>query len=125
MKAIYLNVLEKELPQIIDIKDNLNTYYKLLKCNTIDIVTRTIEGHSFSVVCDDEGLLKENPIISAVSQNSKVQFVGNLIFCGIPNDEGEMLSLTNEECKTILHNVCMLINEITKEKHFVISNVEF
>ena len=124
MKAIYLNVLQGELPKIVDIKDDLKTYYELLKCDTIDIVTRTIEGKNFSVVCDDEGLLVEKPIVSAIDKNKKCQFVGNLIFCGMPTDEGEMTSLTEDEIKTILSNLYIVFDSKT-QKHFIIGNVEF
>ena len=125
MKAIYLNVLEKKQPEIIEIEDNLKTYYKLINCKTIDIVTRSIENNYFSFVCDDEGLFVEKPITSAVDKKSKVQFVGNIIICGLPNCEGEMISLTDEECELILKNAFKVIDLRTRQIHYIIGNVEY
>jgi hypothetical protein len=58
--VVYLPVGDK--PQIVEFKareEGLDFYYKLLGCDTIDIV-RTID-EKLSLVVDDEGLLKENP----------------------------------------------------------------
>lgn len=68
--------------QFVEVEEEkLDDYYKLLDCNCIDIVDRRIGDRSFSIVCDDEGLCKENPTISAVNKNGKPMLVGNLFIC--------------------------------------------
>lgn len=61
MKAIYLNVNENQMPEVLDITDELETYYKLCQCTCIDIVTRKIGKTPYSIVCDDEGLFVDSP----------------------------------------------------------------
>ena len=47
------------------VEERCDDFYTLLDCNVIDIVTRSVGGKAFSIVCDDEGLLKPDPCISA------------------------------------------------------------
>lgn len=42
------------------IKDNINTYYEIIGCRSIDIVCRYFNNVHFDIVLDDEGLLKAN-----------------------------------------------------------------
>lgn len=102
MKAIYLNVNENQMPEIIDITDELETYYKLCQCTCIDIVTRHIGKTPYSIVCDDEGLFVNSPKISAVDKDYQPQLVGNLVICGMPDDEGNLTELTGRDLYNIL-----------------------
>ena len=64
MKAIYLNVNEDKKPEIVDIEDDLKTYYKLIQCDSIDIVTRNIrKSHIalFAMMKDCSSLLQKYP----------------------------------------------------------------
>jgi len=51
---------ERTIPKTLD------AYYELLRCDCIDIVSRVIGGEVYDIICDDEALLKENPVPSAV-----------------------------------------------------------
>lgn len=81
-----------------EIVDNLDNFYELLACDTIDITTRCVQGVRFDVVCDDNGLLVEKPIPSALFPDGHVALVGRLFLCfddtNEPNPEGELLSLS-------------------------------
>ena len=105
MKAIYLNVNENQLPEVIDIPDELETYYKLCQCTCIDIVTRKIGKNPYSIVCDDEGLFVDSPKISAVDETYQPQLVGNLVICGMPNDDGELTEQTDSDVINILPRI--------------------
>ena len=59
---------------------SLDDYYKHLKCDCIDIPTRKVGTVVFDVICDDNGLLIENPVVSAVDKNLRPMLVGNLLF---------------------------------------------
>lgn len=104
MKAIYLNVNENQMPEIIDITEELETFYKLCQCTCIDIVTRKIGKNPYSIVCDDEGLFVDSPKISAIDETYQPQLVGNLVICGMPNDDGELTELTGRDLYNILQH---------------------
>jgi len=87
--------------KVLDIKDELSEYYKYLKCSTIDITMRQIEGRWFDIICDDEGLFAENPVATAIYSNDLSQaLVGNLIFAH-HDAEGNMTALSDEDVEII------------------------
>jgi len=90
-----------------EIDNKLDEFYKVLDCQLIDIVNRNIEGKPFTIICDDEGLLKERPIVSAVDKEDKPMLVGNLFICSAENCGSELVSLTEEESGHILKHLAM------------------
>lgn len=62
LDAIVIRRLSREVITctIEHIEDDIETYYQLIGCRCIDIVTRYFGGVAFDVVLDDEGLLKAN-----------------------------------------------------------------
>lgn len=99
MTTVLLNVYgekPEELVQILDIEDKLEVFYDKLQCNCIDIVYRKIGGKMYSIICDDEGLFRESPRISAITTSGKPILVGNLLFT---NDDGmgELTSLDEDD----------------------------
>lgn len=106
---------------------DLDEFYKILDCYTIDIVQRTINGKVFDIVCDDEALLKDDPTPSAVRKDGKIMLVGNLFIC---NHYKEYLtSLSKEDCRFILDNVAVVSTAKPHEKkvktHPVVLNTEY
>lgn len=104
MKVVYLNAENRELPNVIDIEDNLEVFYELINCRCIDIVSRKIGHKYFDVICDDEGALKENVIISAVDTQFRPMLVGNLIITK-SDEEGNLIDLSDEDIKQILRHI--------------------
>ena len=90
--------------------DSLEGYYNILNCTTFDIASRRIGDNYYDIYCDDEGLLKCRPIVSAVSEDGEAMLVGNL-FITKTNDEGETISLTAEEINEVLKSVIDLYDE--------------
>ena len=85
------------------IEDDIETYYRILNCDCIDITMRTIGGRAFDIVCDDEGLLKAHPKVSAFNKAGEPMLVGNLFLC---HHEGEELSsITEDDVKHISKHV--------------------
>lgn len=83
----------------VEIDDKLETYYHLIKCDTIDI-TQVL---GCDVICDDEGLLKDNPRMTyALLQGRQIKrsLVGVLVFAG-HDDEGNTISLDDYQIKTL------------------------
>ncbi len=85
----------------------LKEYYRLLDCDTIDIVQRKIAGKTYEIICDDEGLLVDAPILSAAWKSSKrPALFGNLLIAGEAID-GELTSLTDEDEKPIKDSIIL------------------
>ena len=87
----------------------LEDYYRLIGCDCIDIVARKIGDKYLEIICDDEGLLKENPRISAVDKNMKPALVGNLLIAGSTDEDGELTSLTDKDIELIKNNLLSAI----------------
>lgn len=73
----------------VTIQDTLESYYSVLGCDTIDIVRRRIGKRRYTIVCDDNGLLSDDPLISAIDPFGRVMLVGALL---IVNDDGPNLA---------------------------------
>lgn len=103
MKGI---LIEKglEFCKVVDFEDNLEQLYKLTDCDCIDIVERQVGGIYYDVVCDDEGLLKENPIVTAYNDKDEPMLVGNLLFCH-NDEEGNLSGLSDEDIENIISHV--------------------
>ena len=69
--------------------NSLEDYYRYLKCDCIDIPSRRVGTVYYDIICDDNGLLVEEPIVSAVDSNYKPMLVGNLLFCHYDEDGEE------------------------------------
>lgn len=103
MKAVLIDV-EKCKVKTVDIKDDLDTYYNLLNCSCIDIVCRKIGENWYDIICDDEGLFKEEPIVSAFLDNEP-HLVGNILVVGKADCRGNLTSLSDEQINEITQNV--------------------
>lgn len=99
----------KAMIQTVDKANGIQDYYDLLNCSLFDIACRKIGENYYDIYCDDEGLLKCNPIVSAVSSDGEPMLVGNL-FVAKTNDEGETISLNEDELSEVLENVTPLFD---------------
>ena len=79
---------------------NLDSYYEHLDCRLIEVASCTIGGKRFDIICDEEGLLRDDPIISALDRNYQPMLVGNLFVC--KSKDGEFVSLTDKEIDHVL-----------------------
>ena len=83
------------------IEAELRRYYQILGCDTIDIVSRKIGGKYYDIICDDEALLKADPVFTAVDVNYQPMLYGSLFICN-HDDEGNETSLTPEDVDNVL-----------------------
>ena len=85
VKALYLNAREGKLPEVVELNaegSNLDLFYKLLDCNTIDIVKRRFGDELYYVVCDDEALIRDRKaVLSYVALDSVGNVFDNIIIC--------------------------------------------
>ena len=106
MQVIYLNVNANKAPEKLNIKDELQNYYNLIECNSIDIVRRKIGKRYFNIICDDEGMLVDGPKISAISNLGEVRLVGNLVICSdMVTEDGDLVGLSDEEAEYIRQRI--------------------
>ena len=103
---------EVNTAKAVTIDNTLEAYYSALHCSCIDIVERTI-GESekyFTIVCDDEGLLKANPCISAVSDLFEPTLVGSLLITDFDHDTGDLTSLSEHELEYVLDHIIFTVS---------------
>lgn len=86
------------------ITDDLDSFYKVLDCETIDIVTRYINGQPFELVIDDEGKSVEGnlPAVRCFLDGQLTDLIVGKVFICHANAEGELTSITEEEMKAIM-----------------------
>ena len=98
--------------------NNYKDYYKILDCDTFDIVTRKFGDEWLDIYCDDEGLLKSGnkpSILTFCDGNLVEQIVGNA-FITSHNDEGDTISLNDEQIKKVMDTVTVIIYKMKKQK---------
>lgn len=107
------------------VDDKLEAFYKLLKCDLIEIVPRKIGRHIVNVVCDESGLLVQDPVISAIDGNGEIMFVGNLFIAGLYDSEGNLTSLTDEEQKDILEKCRIIPTKVHSDGLIMVTGCEY
>lgn len=99
MRALLIDTMENKT-EVVEV-NGLKDYYRLIGCNTIDIVSRGIKGKCYDIICDDEGTFKDDPRISAIDDMGRPMLVGNLIVCGAADEEGNLTDLTEDDINYI------------------------
>lgn len=98
MKKLIAMVIDTEKNEIRkeEIDDDINAFYKVLNCECFDIAHRPIGGKPYDILCDDMGLYRENPVVSAVNPfNMRDFLVGNLIILKHKGEDLESLTHTD------------------------------
>lgn len=80
--------------ELDETKDELRQFYNAINCDVIDYQTIEIDGHVYDCICDDEGLLKPEPIPMLWTGDNIL--VGNIIFANV-NKEGETVPLSTDD----------------------------
>ena len=92
---------------------NYASFYSLLECETFDIVSRKFKDKVLDIYCDDNGLFvpdNKPAIIPYNAQGTLVeQIVGN-VFIVACNNEGETISLTDEEVNAVLSSIATMMS---------------
>ena len=100
--------------------DELKDYYRILGCQYIDIYQRKIGDRWYTVVCDDEGALKSDAIVSAIDVHGALAFYGNLFIVSGRHDDAELHSLTDSEIHNLIPNIS---SKVKNEKGEIIDMV--
>lgn len=105
--GIFVDTKNKKT-SVLTVDDELETYYKLLNCSLIEIVPRKIGNSIVNIICDEEGLLINDPLMSAVDGAGNGMLAGSLFITGLADDEGELTSLAEEDQQQVLEK-CMVL----------------
>lgn len=106
MKALLLDTIKKTV-EVVN-PESLEDYYKMIGCRCIDIVRRKIGRKTYEIICDDEGLLQNDPLISAIDNLGNVMLVGSMIISGLADEEGELTDLSPADIKYIKQRIMTL-----------------
>ena len=123
MRGLLLNVMESKVETVQ--VNGLRDYYRLIDCSTIDIVKRRIAGKHYEIICDDEGLLKENPKISAIDDMGQPMLVGNLIIAGEADENGNLTDLSDADITHIRENIHSMGTRHYPEGYKMLCQVEY
>ena len=107
-RVFVLDVIQNDT-RIVEVDgDELDDYfYKELDCNIFDVAVRKVGDVRYDIFCDDMGLLKEDPVVSAIDQNGKPMLVGNLLLAN-HDDQGRTASLSLEAVENIYRHIAVL-----------------
>lgn len=103
-KTMYLIDVINEKAEVVK-ADGLDDFYRLIDCDTIDIVTRKIGRRYYDIICDDNGLFADGPKISAIDDCGSIMLVGNLLIAGLHDEEGELTDLTDDDIAYIADRI--------------------
>lgn len=103
--VIYFDVAGKKAPVKMEIRDEIDEYYRLINCDTIDIISRKINDVPVCVVLDDEGYFKRDIKISGRDKAESEFLVGNLIITGRADKEGDLTSLSPADITKIAEGI--------------------
>ena len=122
IKGILITPNQKETkPRVYEAEINsYKDYYPLLECDTFDIQSRRFKDKWLDIYCDDEGLFKEinRPSILTFNKNGQLveQIVGN-VFIVSHDDDGNTISLTDEEVEAVLSAVKVMAGLESNEEY--------
>lgn len=133
MEKTFKAVSFKPTGEIFPVTLNRNKWFdkakSMLGIETADIVTRTIKGVKFDILCDDEGLLVDKPIFSLVDSENYILLVGNLLLMHpMKRDEyGNeiMQDITKEDEQAIMDSIRMYRDNETGNIRLVLTGGDY
>ena len=96
-----------------EIEDKLETYYRILSCDNVDIVERKIKGFKVCFVVDDEYLLRNTPNqppVAVFQGNGREAIYGALDITGKSDKVGNLSSLEDYQINIIERSICYFRN---------------
>ena len=124
MKMLFLDVENRNVKMVE--ANELDDYYRLIGCRTIDIVSRSIGDIRVEIIIDDEGALVDNPKVSGIYIDGTPILFGNLLVAsGRVTDDGELTELTQEEIDEIMDNVATITTSVYKEPYPVFVEMDY
>jgi hypothetical protein len=95
---------DKEFTGVIEIKKDLDSYYKAMDCELIDVVKVKLGSRQYDIIVDDEGLLKNDFVITAVDPSRERYLAGNILIAKYTG-KGEFGSISEDDVENIKNNL--------------------
>lgn len=90
----------------VSVGSKLSDFYRLLHCESIDIVRRKIGNNYYSIVCDNYGLFTdETPKFCGFTSKGEPMLAGSLLILRSRYNDSELYPLTAEDVKNITQNI--------------------
>ena len=121
MNAFLIDATD-QVTKIVDIDfDDSDKIREILGFKCLEYVRRKVEHIEYLFICDENGLLKENQIASAVNDRNEVMFVGNLL---ITREEtvGSYVPLTSADISIIRRNLVKIDTKLMPCQLFINCN---
>lgn len=112
-----------DMTVVMTVEAELQSYYTMLDCSCIDIVSRKIGGKWFDIVCDDEGLLVDDPKISAINNLGRPMLVGNLFIVKHKGDD--IGSLTEKDIEHVMKHIQVMYTKNHPEGYMMLTQVDY
>lgn len=109
---------------LVPVEHSLKEFYNNLHCDVIDIAVRKVGGRPYVFVCNDEGLLKNRPKVSAVNDMGEPMFVGNLLIVGEDKD-GKLIDLVDEDLEYLKQYIHLRSTPFFPDPYPVLHQVEY
>lgn len=123
MKMLLLDV-QNDKVEVVN-AGGLDDYYRLLSVDLVDIVSRKIGGEYYEIICDDEGLLKANPKISAINNLGEPMLVGSLLIAGGVDIEGNLEPLEDEDVEYVMQFIQKMYTRLHPEGYLMLTQCEY
>lgn len=118
MKAIVVPVSLQEKLKLIDLGESeLDTYYKYIGCDCIDIVSLYGDGrYTVDCIVDDNGLLNDSPINEYWTRayhcgRANYELAGITVICMTDRNTGDTCELNMDYVKSILKDIYAFTDE--------------
>ena len=123
MKYLLIDVINNDV-RLVE-ANGLDDFYKLLNCRCIDITRRKIGDIGCNLIVDDEGLLIDNPIVSAIDVSGTPCLFGNILVASGRTVDGELTELTDEELQEVMFNIAEITTTKRPEPYKVLVEVDY
>lgn len=85
--------------EVLEIDGSLESLYQVCKCDLIDVAYVSVKGKQFDIVCDDEGLLKDDIFCKVYSVKYGALIVGDVFVC--THKDSDFASLSDSEIELV------------------------
>lgn len=120
MERVLVLDVENNAVREAEVSEDINTIYRELGCDMFDIANRKIGDRRFDIFCDDIGLFRDKPIVSAINANDlSPMLVGNLLFAN-HDSEGRTVGLTDQDVAVIRDNMAMVVSSEREDPWMVV-----
>lgn len=110
VRGFLIRVYDDVQSKVVVFEDKLENIYSLLSVDLIDVTERKVGKFVYDIVCDDEGLLKNDILPSAFNDKCEPQLVGNLLLVN-HDDEGNFTDLTDEQIADLENQMFVCVSE--------------